>query len=80
MTLTSKHPSSSGDDTHTQSNILINKGVFYDNKLRLVLYFRKGGILLGYIQGVTKRCRLSWLTNRGLVFEPKCGGGRGLSE
>ncbi len=26
-------------------------------------------------QGVTKRCSLSWLTNRALVFEPKCGGG-----
>ncbi len=31
-------------------------------------------------QGVTKRCRLSWLTTSGLVYEPKCGGGlRGLS-
>jgi hypothetical protein len=28
------------------------------------------------LQGVTKRCRLSWLTNNTLVFEPK-GGGRG---
>jgi hypothetical protein len=29
-------------------------------------------------QGVTKRCRLSWLTNSALVYEPKCvrkGGG-----
>ncbi len=25
-------------------------------------------------QGVTKRCRLSWLTNGALVYEPKCGG------
>ncbi len=25
-------------------------------------------------QGVTKRCRLSWLTNSALVYEPKCGG------
>jgi hypothetical protein len=23
-------------------------------------------------QGVTKRCRLSWLTNSALIFEPKC--------
>jgi hypothetical protein len=23
--------------------------------------------------GVTKRCRLSWLTNSALVYEPKCG-------
>jgi hypothetical protein len=25
-------------------------------------------------QGVTKRCRLFWLTNSALVYEPKCGG------
>jgi hypothetical protein len=33
-------------------------------------------------QRVTKRCRLSWLTNSALVYEPKCGGGvlRGLSQ
>jgi hypothetical protein len=24
-------------------------------------------------QGVTKRCRLSWLTNSALVYEPNCG-------
>ncbi len=24
-------------------------------------------------QGVTKRCRISWLTNSALVYEPKCG-------
>ncbi len=26
-------------------------------------------------QVVTKRCRLSWLTNSSLAYEPKCGGG-----
>jgi hypothetical protein len=32
--------------------------------------------------GVTKRCRLCWLTNRALAYEPKCGGGElwGLSQ
>ncbi len=25
-------------------------------------------------QGVTKKCRLPWLTNSALVYEPKCGG------
>jgi len=32
--------------------------------------------LFKYMQplGVTKRCRLSWLTNGALVYEPKCGG------
>jgi hypothetical protein len=28
-------------------------------------------------KGVTKRCRLSWLTNSALVYEPKCWGGGG---
>ena len=28
-----------------------------------------------FYQGVTKRCRLPWLTNGALVSEPKCGGG-----
>jgi hypothetical protein len=31
------------------------------------------GISVVETQGVTKRCRLSWLTNRALVYEPKCG-------
>jgi hypothetical protein len=35
--------------------------------------------LLSPDQGVTKKCRLSWLTNSALVGEPKCGrGGRGF--
>ncbi len=37
------------------------------------------GIKVRYrYQGVTKRCRLSWLTNSALVYEPKCGGRRGV--
>jgi hypothetical protein len=28
-------------------------------------------------QGVTKRCRLSWLTNSAVVYEPKSGVGGG---
>jgi hypothetical protein len=31
-------------------------------------------ILVGRGQEVTKRCRLSWLTNSALVYESKCGG------
>jgi hypothetical protein len=34
-------------------------------------------------QGVTKRCRLSWMTNSALVLSPNAGGGvelRGLSQ
>jgi hypothetical protein len=30
--------------------------------------------LVHCIKGVTKRCRLSWLTNSALVYEPKCWG------
>ncbi len=33
--------------------------------------------LKGSSQGVIKRCHLSWLTNRALVYEPKCEGGEG---
>ncbi len=33
------------------------------------------------IQGVTKRCRLSWLTNSALVYEAKMrGDGRGVAR
>jgi hypothetical protein len=35
---------------------------------------------LGSSQGVTKRCRLSWLTNSALVYEPKCGGRGRVAE
>jgi hypothetical protein len=35
--------------------------------------FRIDGADCG-IQGVTRRCRLAWLTNSALVSEPKCGG------
>ncbi len=30
-------------------------------------------------QVVTKTCRLSWLTNSALVYEPKCGGRGGVA-
>jgi hypothetical protein len=33
-----------------------------------------------YCQGVTRRCRLSWLTNSALVYESKCGGMGGGGE
>jgi hypothetical protein len=37
------------------------------------------GYPLGPGAGVTKRCRLSWLTNSALVYEPKCEGRVGVS-
>jgi hypothetical protein len=43
-----------------------------------ILYFTQGRRLelvrLEVSQGVTKKCRLSWMTNSALVYEPKCGG------
>ncbi len=57
--------------------------------LRLCLYYYSlssignGAAINGGEQGVTKRCRLFWLTNSALVYEPKCGGRgelRGLSQ
>ncbi len=45
------------------------------------IYFYSLG--LDQIQGVKKRCRLSWMTNSALVYEPKCGGRgelRGINE
>ncbi len=42
---------------------------------------RKAGICIVFTKiikeektGVTKRCRLSWLTDSALVYKPKCGG------
>ncbi len=42
---------------------------------------RNAGIRIRFLksQGVTKRCRLCWLTNSAIVYEPKCGGGGKLS-
>jgi hypothetical protein len=44
-----------------------------------VLQNLAGGEGGGVRQGVTKRCRLSWLTNSTLVYEPKRGRGRGVT-
>jgi hypothetical protein len=52
----------------------------------LIMLYKNGVktcFLKSYIQGVKKRCRLSWLTNSAIVYEPKWGrwgGGRGLSK
>ncbi len=40
-----------------------------------VLSDQKGAVAINAGQGVPKRCRLSWLANSALVYEPKCGGG-----
>jgi hypothetical protein len=46
-------------------------------------YLREDALAFGRSQGVTKRCRLSWLTNSALAYmSPNAGGGglRGLSQ
>jgi hypothetical protein len=46
----------------------------------LLAFVPCGDLILNYSsyksldQGVTKKCRLSWLTKSTLVYEPKCGG------
>ncbi len=40
---------------------------------------RSTSLVATVVQGVTKRCRLSWLTSSVLVYEPKCGGMRGVA-
>jgi hypothetical protein len=37
-------------------------------------------IAIGFMQRVTKKCRLSWLTISALVHEPKSGGGGGVGS
>jgi hypothetical protein len=67
-----------------KSNLLICYGVelTFLMKRTGVHNTNKGGFPSS--RGVTKRCRLSWLTNSALVYEPKLGEGggglRGLSQ
>ncbi len=42
--------------------------------IRMALRVFSWRLLKGRELGVTKKCRLSKLTNSALVFEPKCGG------
>jgi hypothetical protein len=42
--------------------------------------YTKAAICDGFDRGVKKRCRLSFLTNSALVYEPKCGGSGGVAE
>ncbi len=35
------------------------------------------GIAVLWAEGITKRCRLSWVENSAIVYEPKWGGGGG---
>jgi|688.fasta_scaffold126355_3 hypothetical protein len=48
----------------------INDGICFSKLIERV------GSIICY-QEVSKRCRLSWLTNSALVYEPKCGVGGG---
>ncbi len=39
----------------------------------------RSAFALTLVRGFTKRCRLSWLTNSALVYDPKSGGGGGVA-
>ncbi len=76
------------DRSSTQQKKLTKFFFFGGGELRhvkdLVLRIRTGSgpnrVPLDRIrQGVTKRCRLSWLTNSAVVYEPKCGGSGGVT-
>jgi hypothetical protein len=43
------------------------------------LYQYNSALCVALHHGVTKRCRLSWLTNSALVYEPKCRGVGGVA-
>jgi hypothetical protein len=43
----------------------------------IIAYLSSGQLFVPPVQGVTKRCRLTWRTNSALVCEPICGNGGG---
>jgi hypothetical protein len=57
-------------------NNFVLKQVYRVHRELFVAHFRQSKSAKGVSmqKGVTKRCRLSWLINRALVYEPKCGG------
>ncbi len=50
-----------------ESGIYFKSGSGYDLTERFC-----ADLITAATQGVTKRCRLSWLTNNAIVYEPKC--------
>ena len=72
-------------DIHVAKVLLFGKNVekIHQKNFVSLCILRITVILLLYLghptsfslrQAVTERCRLSWLTNSALVYEPKCGG------
>ncbi len=57
---------------------MLDIGVYRYGLLALLFLFYIQEIAEGENQWVTKRFRLSWLTNSDLVYEPKCRGAGGL--
>jgi hypothetical protein len=57
---------------------IIRKGFFVKRRTGVVWMERrilwKKRVNEYFLGGFIKRCRLSWLTNSGLVYEHKCGG------
>jgi hypothetical protein len=42
--------------------------------MKVSVLLHSSALLMLSHQGVTRRCRLSWLANSALVYVPKCGG------
>ncbi len=64
----------SGKETEISRLIISLTNISYFFYLFLFLYCFFA-MSFPFKQGVTKRCRLSWLTNNAVVYEPKAGGG-----
>jgi hypothetical protein len=79
--------------TYTTINITINltinaplflivwKVIIFTRAKYIIGDFSRGSKRSSFVRirmGITKRCRLSWLTNSALVYEPNAGGGGGL--
>ncbi len=65
------------------SSCLLYCFIFSSPRHMHIYFYSREALGLDQIQGVTKRCRPSWLTNSALVYEPKCGGRgelRGISQ
>jgi hypothetical protein len=60
-------------------NFSVNAPVFEEVCFRNYHLCRRNKFFSHEEQMVTKRCRLAWLTNSALVYEPKCGGRGGFA-
>jgi hypothetical protein len=66
-----------GGRTHSLGGEGVGGSIFWkkpDTALYSTYKYFVVAVNIGGVQGVTKRCRLSWLTNSAFAYEPKCRG------